>query len=455
MKNFLTIPALALALGLTGCASTGQVDKLESTSETNSKLLRENEFRLQQLESSMASLNSQMAQLNNRVYEVRTRNGKKTSMTVVPILPPAAPTAPAAVAAGAPAGAAAAGVSPAAQTAQPTSRAEALLAQARKVAAERNQAAQGGTDGTAQTAAQPAAATPGAAPDAQAAAAAQTPKGRMIDPAAAPTPIPSPAAPRAAAQQAPAQRAAGATGSVGRPVAGPSGTLAAQPAQGPAALPPIDLPPTAQPAATPTAGAQPAAAPRTNSVTGAASSVPVPAIPASNLALPPEHPGLPPVGQPQTAGTDAARQSSPAATHTTAQAASPAPAARTASPRGEEAAYKAALNATLAGRTDEGMRLFHDFLQQYPHGRYAANADYWIGEGLYAQGKYPEALAQFQKVNDTYPQHHKNADALLKAGMTMNRLGDRPAAAEKYRTLMTQFPNSDAARRARAMGVAH
>ena len=80
--------------------------------------------------------------------------------------------------------------------------------------------------------------------------------------------------------------------------------------------------------------------------------------------------------------------------------------------------------------------------------------DYWIGEGLYAQGKYHEALAQFQKVNDAYPQHHKNADALLKAGMTMSRLGDRTAAAEKYRTLMTQFPNSDAARRARAMGVA-
>ena len=29
-----------------------------------------------------------------------------------------------------------------------------------------------------------------------------------------------------------------------------------------------------------------------------------------------------------------------------------------------------------------------EFLQQYPQGRYAANAEYWIGECLYAQGKY-------------------------------------------------------------------
>ena len=86
MKNFLTIPVMALALGMLGCASNGQVHKLESTSETNTRLLRENEQRLKNLETSVSSLNSQVAQLNNRVYEVRNRNGKKTSMTVVPIV---------------------------------------------------------------------------------------------------------------------------------------------------------------------------------------------------------------------------------------------------------------------------------------------------------------------------------------------------------------------------------
>lgn len=434
MKNFLIF--LTLTVGLAGCASTGQVDKLESASETNSKLLKENEYRLGQLEASVASLNSQMAQLNNRVYEVRTRNGQKTSMTVVPILPQTTPAQGAAAAA--------------TGAAQPANRAEALLAQARRVAAERNQAAQGANPAT--QAGAPAVPGPASAATAStapatgtAAATAPAPRGRMIDPAAAPTPIPA-ATPRTSTPKA--QGAAGATGSVGRPVAGPSGSLAAQPASNPAALqpaalPPVDLPPTALPAA-----AQPAttgAGTKGNATTGTA--VPVPAISASGLALPPEHPGLPPVGQTQATASPA---TSAAAAAAPATPASPAP-----TQRGEEAAYKAALNATLGGRTEEGLRLFHDFLQKYPHGRYAANADYWIGEGLYAQGKYHEALAQFQKVNDSYPSHHKNADALLKAGMTLNKLGDRTAAAEKYRTLMSRFPNSEAAGRARAMRVAN
>lgn len=446
MKNFLKIPVMALALGMLGCASNGQVHKLESTSETNTRLLRENEQRLKNLETSVSSLNSQVAQLNNRVYEVRNRNGKKTSMTVVPIVPPTqAPAVPSATTAAPPTGASptpaatasapVTGSAPVARATHPDSRAEALLASARRAAAARNQAAQG-------------VASVPAASGTQTAATATPPMGRMIDPAAAPTPIPAPAAaPRAARPQA--ERSAGATGSVGRPetVAGPSGTLAAQTATTPAALPPVDLPSTTQPPAT--AGAQ--ATPAKNAGAASGGAVPVPAIPASSLALPPEHPNLPPVGQPQPATPAAAPQTSAAPVQA---ASAPAPTPRAASPRGEEAAYKAALNATLAGRTTEGIRLFRDFLQQYPDGRYAANAEYWIGECLYAQGKYQDALAQFQGVNTAHPQHHKNADALLKAGMTLSRLGDKAGAAEKYRALMTQFPNSDAARRARAMGVA-
>lgn len=431
MKNFLMIPALALALGMLGCASTGQVDKLQANSETNQKLLRENEFRLGQLEKSVASLNTQVAQLNNRVYEVRNGNGKRTSLTVVPIISPVAASAPA-VAATATQPTAQSAVAtastpaaspPVAQATAPNSRAQALLASARKVAAERNKTAQ----------------TPVA--DASAASAASAPKGRMIDPAAAPTPIPAVAStPRTSAPQATAQRSAGAMGSMGRPVAGASGSLSAQAADIPAALPPIDLPAQGQAQA---ATAKPAKA---------AQGVPVPEIPSSGLALPAEHPGLPPLEQPQATTPKAGGAAAQAQVAPQAHAAAPAVSAT--SLRGEEAAYKTALNATLAGRTQEGLRLFRDFLQQYPHGRYAANADYWIGECLYAQGKYQEALAQFQNVNNAYPRHHKNADALLKAGMTMSRLGDKAAAAEKYRTLLAQFPNSEAASRARAMGLA-
>ena len=71
--------------------------------------------------------------------------------------------------------------------------------------------------------------------------------------------------------------------------------------------------------------------------------------------------------------------------------------------KGEEAAYKAALQPALSGRAAESIGRFQSFLQEYPQGRFAANAEYWIGEGYYAQGKYKDALAQFEKVNVPKP----------------------------------------------------
>ena len=120
----------------------------------------------------------------------------------------------------------------------------------------------------------------------------------------------------------------------------------------------------------------------------------------------------------------------------------------------EEAAYKRALNLVLAGRSNEGMNSFRDFLQSYPQGRYAPNAYYWLGESFYAQGKFSEAFAQFQNVSTSYPKHPKSADALLKAGMSLSRMGDRQGAAAQYKLLLERFPKSEAARLVRTKGLA-
>jgi len=121
--------------------------------------------------------------------------------------------------------------------------------------------------------------------------------------------------------------------------------------------------------------------------------------------------------------------------------------------KGEEAAYKAALQPAMSGRAADSIGRFQTFLQEYPQGRFAANAEYWIGEGYYAQGKYKDALAQFEKVNSQWPRHHKNADALLKTGMTLSRMGDKEGAAQAYKKLLSQFPNSEAAGLARSRGL--
>ncbi len=397
------ISAIAVCAGLiilAGCAGRNNGD----AQETSQKIIRENEHRINNLENSVTALNSQIAQLNNRVYEVRTRSGQKTSMTVVPIIKADA---------AAPAG----NINPGPTT--PAINPPAAAPAPARPAAQ--------------------AVTPAPAPVVQ-----NTPaKGRKINPASKPSPLPA----HTPATQAPkppvAQAAAGARGSIGQPeqVAGPAGQLSAQAANNSdIGLPPAEVP-------VPRNNVEHA-----NSFTGQAttstispqepsphSAIPVPLMPAGDLSLPPETP---------TAAAQTATP--PAAAPQQSAAAQPARGLQ----QGEEAAYRAALNAARTGHTAEGIRLFRDFLQKYPNGRFMANADYWIGECLYAQGKYQDALSQFQTVNTSFPKHHKNADALLKAGMTLNRLGDKAGAQAKFRDVLASFPNSDAARRVRAMGVA-
>ena len=117
--------------------------------------------------------------------------------------------------------------------------------------------------------------------------------------------------------------------------------------------------------------------------------------------------------------------------------------------QGEETAYKAALNFARTGRSVEGIARFQEFLETYPTGKYAPNAKFWIGECLYSQGRYQDALNMYQAVNDSYPRHHKNADALLKAGMSLSRLGNAEGASQKFQELKQTFPHSEAAKRIR------
>lgn len=405
MKKKFVLPAACIVLAIGGCASIGQMRKVEAAGEENQRVLRETDQRLHNLENSVAALNSQVALLNNRVYEVRTRNGHKTGMTVVPIIPP--------------------------QTARP-----AASASSPQSAAMPHGDATGGK-------------TPSGVQGGPAVVSA-----KKIDPAAPPAPFPG-GTPSAKAEKG-REKPVGPSGQVGHPeaVAGPSGQLAGAAAPGGLALPPTEAPstPAAKPVSPSTSGDKGAlqAAPST----GGTATIPVPTLPPSDLALPPEHPGLPPMDAPSASAVPAAPAASLAPGPATTVGQATAPPKPATSVKGEDAAYKAALKVALSGHSAEGISRFREFLQQYPQGRYAANAEYWIGECLYAQGKYKEALAQFQTVNTNYPRHHKNADALLKAGMSLSRLGDKPGAAQKYQTLLADFPNSEAARMVRSRGLA-
>ena len=115
----------------------------------------------------------------------------------------------------------------------------------------------------------------------------------------------------------------------------------------------------------------------------------------------------------------------------------------------EKAAYTAAFEFMKTGQYAEAIESYGGFLQTYPNGRYADNAQYWMGEASYVSRDFPEALAQFQKVVGDYPSSPKVPDARLKIGFAlyeMQRWDDARAILDK---VVKDYPNTSVARLAR------
>lgn len=106
---------------------------------------------------------------------------------------------------------------------------------------------------------------------------------------------------------------------------------------------------------------------------------------------------------------------------------------------------------------DEGYTLFHQkqydeaearfraFLASSGDSDLADNAHFWVGECRFARGDLRAALEAFTTVVDRYPRGNKVPDAMIKAGKTLESLGDREAARTTYLEVQSRFPGTAAA----------
>ncbi len=140
---------------------------------------------------------------------------------------------------------------------------------------------------------------------------------------------------------------------------------------------------------------------------------------------------------PSTAAPTATMTPSPATPNTVAPAAS--------DPREERIAYERAFNFLKDGRYDLAVAAFKTFVQTYPRGSYADNAQYWLGEANYVQRNFKAALGEFEKVVKDFPDSPKRADAMLKMGYTYQELGDLDRARMSLNNVVMNYPNSTAA----------
>jgi len=130
----------------------------------------------------------------------------------------------------------------------------------------------------------------------------------------------------------------------------------------------------------------------------------------------------------------------------TTAAGTPQADATTTDPLKEQQAYQAAFNLLKAGRYDQAAKSFRKFLTEYPTGKFADNAQYWLAETYYVQRQFTTALPTFQAVVDAYPDSSRLPDSLLKIGFCNYELQQWDAARVALERVARDFPETTAAR---------
>ncbi|MDP2620834.1 MAG: tol-pal system protein YbgF [Hyphomicrobiales bacterium] len=119
-------------------------------------------------------------------------------------------------------------------------------------------------------------------------------------------------------------------------------------------------------------------------------------------------------------------------------------------PTDPQTAYDVAYAFILQRDYEAAQSAFADFLVRYPQDKLAANAQYWFGESLYAQGEYREAADAFLTGYRRFGSSNKAPDSLLKLAMSLQALGQKEAACASFDEFGQKFPKASTAMKDRA-----
>jgi tol-pal system protein YbgF len=112
--------------------------------------------------------------------------------------------------------------------------------------------------------------------------------------------------------------------------------------------------------------------------------------------------------------------------------------------------YDNALMLFRSGQYDGARDGFKSYLERYPNSELADNAQFWLGECYYAEKRYGEAIAAYEKTIKEYPKSDKVSSAMLKQGMAFIELGDSTAGKILLKKVVKEYPSSNQARIAKS-----
>ena len=93
---------------------------------------------------------------------------------------------------------------------------------------------------------------------------------------------------------------------------------------------------------------------------------------------------------------------------------------------------------------------FMAFLQRFPSSGYAAQAYYFLGSSHFAEGDCKNAIPALQTVINRYAMTQRAPDAMLNIAICHDDLNDKSAARDTMEALIKKYPESSAAKTARA-----
>ena len=111
----------------------------------------------------------------------------------------------------------------------------------------------------------------------------------------------------------------------------------------------------------------------------------------------------------------------------------------------ERQAHDQAMAALRAGDFDKAATGLGGLLLRYPATGYAESARFWLGNALYGQKSYKEAIAVFKVLVTSSPNHLRAPEALLAMANCQIEMKDNRAARKTLEELLKAYPASEAA----------
>jgi tol-pal system protein YbgF len=117
----------------------------------------------------------------------------------------------------------------------------------------------------------------------------------------------------------------------------------------------------------------------------------------------------------------------------------------TITPGNPDQLFAAAYGDYSRGNYDLSISEFRQYVETYPSSEMADNAQYWIGEALYAKRKFAEAISEFDKVITLFAKGDKVPAARFKKAMVLNEMGQADLARLEFQALIKLYPKSNEA----------